>query len=267
MNPVSGLSGVAPERVIALASERPLLSVEHTNRLLQRHGLAQQMAVALVHEAVAATVVLSDEEEHPLIRAALEPEGVDGEDALVEWLDRRRWSFDDLRASATLLERLRRWRHWRYGSEVEIRFLERKPDLDRVTYSLLRVSEAELAQELYFRLREDGADFAALVEGYAEGSEKASRGLIGPVSVSAGHPELCRRLRTGSPGQLWAPFSVGGTWLLVRLEQRFPAQLDQAMCNRMEEELFNLWVNALVEQLLEGGSLPPIPEPLVPIRP
>ena len=267
MTAFSGLSGVQPEAVIALASERPILSAEHANRLLQRHGVARLLAQALVHETVAATVVLSDAEEHPLIRAALEPEGVDGEEALVEWLDRRRWSFEDLRASATLLERLRRWRHWRYAPEVEIRFLERKPELDRVTYSLLRVSQAELAEELYFRLREDGADFASLVEGYAEGSEKASRGLIGPVAVSAGHPELSRRLRTGSPGQLWPPFSVGSTWLLVRLEQRFPAQLDEAMCIRMEQELFDLWVDELVERLLEGGSLPPIPQPPVPGSP
>jgi len=63
MTAFSGLSGVQPEAVIALASERPILSAEHANRLLQRHGVARLLAQALVHEAVAATVVLSDAED------------------------------------------------------------------------------------------------------------------------------------------------------------------------------------------------------------
>ncbi|MFM7315000.1 MAG: peptidylprolyl isomerase, partial [Cyanobium sp.] len=233
MNGGEQLSGVPIERRIALAAGRPLLSVEHTNRLLQRHGLARTLAEALVHESVAATVSLTAEEEHPLIRAALEPEGVEGEEALVAWLEKRHWDFEDLRACATLQDRLRRWREWRFGSEVEIRFLERKPDLDRVAYSLLRVSDGDLAQELYFRLRDDGADFASLVEIFSEGSETATRGLIGPVAVSAGHPELSRRLRVGVPGQLWPPFEVAGSWLLIRLERRLPVQLDPPMVSRM----------------------------------
>lgn len=255
------LSGVEPEPVIALSSGRPLLSVERTNRLLRRHGVARYLAEALVHEAVASTVILTDAEIHPLIRAAVEHEGVDGKEGLVTWLDNRRWSFDDLVASASLDERLRRWRHWRFGSEVEIRFLERKLDLDRVVYSLLRVSQLDLAHELYLQLAEDGADFSTLVEGFSEGSEKASRGLIGPVALTTGHPELTRRLRSGRPGQLWSPFNVGGMWAIVRLEQRFPAQLDEAMRNRMEQELFDLWVAEMVEQLLEGRTLPPIHGP------
>jgi parvulin-like peptidyl-prolyl isomerase len=255
------LSGVPIEVRIALAAGRPVLSVEHTNRLLQRHGLARALAEAVVHESVAATVSLTAEEEHPLIRAALEPEGVDGEEALVGWLERRGWSFDDLRACATLQERLRRWRDWRFGSEAEIRFLERKPDLDRVAYSLLRVSDAELAQELYFRLHDDGADFAALVEAFSEGSETATRGLIGPVAVSAGYPELSRRLRVGAVGQIWPPFELAGFWLLIRLERRLPVQLDPPMASRMVEELFDLWVQERVERLLEGEELPPVSQP------
>ena len=96
MTESEALSGVPIEARIALAAGRPLLTVEHTNRLLQRHGLARALAEAVVHESVAATVALTPEEEHPLIRAALEPEGVEGEEALVAWLERRGWSFDDV---------------------------------------------------------------------------------------------------------------------------------------------------------------------------
>lgn len=261
MDGETSLSGVSTEAQIALAAGRPLLSVEQTNRLLRQHGLGRALATAMVHDSVAATVPLTAEEEHPLIRAALEPEGVNGDDALLAWLDRQRWSFDDLRQWATLPERLRRWQTWRFAAEVEIHFLERKADLDQVSYSLLRVSDADLAEELYFRIKEDGVDFSELVQEFSEGSEKASRGLIGPVAVSAGHPELARRLRISSPGQLWPPFEVAGTWLLIRLEQHWPVQLDDDMSARMVSELFELWVNERVQRLLDGEDLPPLPQP------
>ena len=60
------LSGVAPERAIALAPGKPLLSVEEANRLILRHGLNRELARAQVQEAVAAVVPLAPEEEEAL---------------------------------------------------------------------------------------------------------------------------------------------------------------------------------------------------------
>ena len=57
------LTGVAPDRAIALAPGKPLLSVEEANRLILRHGLNRELARAQVQEAVAAVVPLAPEEE------------------------------------------------------------------------------------------------------------------------------------------------------------------------------------------------------------
>ncbi len=253
------LSGVRPPALIAISPRKPLLSVDETNRLLRQQGVCLALAQGVVLDRVVQSISLSDDEENALMRAYLEGEGVKDDQSLASWLARKGWSTADLRYFATKAERLRRYSQARYGSEAEIRFLDRKLDLDQVTYSLLRVSDRDEAEELYLQLREGEADFAALVAAHSEGRERITRGLIGPIALTAGHPSLTERLRVGSPGQLWPPFEVAGWWLLVRLEQRFPAQLDDAMRVRMVDELFQVWFKEQVSLLMAGEDLMPLP--------
>jgi len=255
------LSGVAPERVIELGPGLPALTVDQANRLILRHGLNRDLARAVVQEAVAAVVALTPQEEEALTAAFLDREAGSKAEEQQSWLAERGLGLGDLHAIATLAERLRRWSTWRFEEEVEIRFLDRKPDLDRVVYSLLRVSDQGLAQELYLRLREQGASFRSLAEQFSEGSEAETGGLIGPVALTAGHPALVSRLRVGGEGQLWSPFAIGDLWLVMRLERLLPAQLDAATRGQMVHELFERWLLEQVDTLLQGGELAPVPRP------
>ena len=257
----SQLSGVAVAPAIALCPGKPRLSVEATNRLLLRHGLNRALARAVVHDAVAAVMSLSPEEELPLIAAQVQALGLRSEAELEPWLATQRWSRDDLRAMATLAERLRRWSHWRFEHEVEIRYLDRKADLDRVVYALLQVAERELAEELHQRLRRGEMSFAAAVEQFSLGTERDTHGILGPVAVSATATEIGARLRVSREGQLWAPFAMAERWIVLRLERHLPAQLDAATRDQLLHELFAAWVDSQVEGLLQGEPLAAVPQP------
>jgi hypothetical protein len=258
-NPPEPLSGVPDAPAIEIAPGRPWLTVAETNRLIRQQGLSLAVAQAWVLDEVVSTVSLEPAEEKPLIRRHLESQGVTSDAQLAEWLEQQRLSFDDLTYFATKSERVRRWQQQRYGEEAEIRFLERKLQLDQVTYSLLRVKDQELAEELYHRIKEGEADFPALSQLYSEGQEKKTRGLIGPVPLAAGHPDLAAKLRISRPGQLWPPFLIVDVWVVLRFEQLFPAQLNNETRDRMIEELFQVWFNQRVASLMQGEPLPPLP--------
>jgi len=253
------LSGVTPQAEIAIFPGRPLLSIEETNRLLRQQGVSFALAQGYVLDQVVATISLEGELESDLMGLYLQQEGVGDNDQLAVWLERKGWSPDDLRYFATKGEKIRRFSQMRYGAEAEIRFLDRKMDLDQVTYSLLRVSDPELAEELYFQLNEGEQDFASLVASHSEGDETVTRGLVGPIALSAGHPLLVERLRVGTSGQLWPPFEVEGVWLVVRLEQIFPAQLDAPTRQAMVDELFGIWFNEQVALIMAGQDPMPLP--------
>ena len=166
---------------------------------------------------------------------------------------------------AQILRPLRLLRHGQrhFRPKAEARFLERKTELDRVVYSLLRLKDQGLARELFLRIDEEDASFADLAAAYAEGPEQSTRGIVGPVALTQAHPALADRLRTASPGQLLEPFRIEGWWVVVRLEQLTPAVFDQATASQMTQELLDQWLHEEVERRLVPirASLPaPAPQ-------
>jgi parvulin-like peptidyl-prolyl isomerase len=130
-------------------------------------------------------------------------------------------------------------------------FLLRNSHLVRVLYSLFRILEVVFAQELYFRIQDDGHPFADLARQYSEGQEAQTGGLIGPVELSVPHPTLGGILSISQPGQLWPPTRVGEWFVIVRLEKFFPARLDEPTRLRLLDELFNAWLIEQVKAVLD----------------
>lgn len=137
-----------------------------------------------------------------------------------------------------------------FSAKAEARFLQRKNQLDRVVYSLLRLRDGGLARELYLRIDDGDTNFADLAARYAEGPEQATRGIVGPVPLTQAHPALVDRLRTAPPGVVLEPFQVESWWLVVRLESLTSATFDEATAARMAQELFEQWIGEQVERRL-----------------
>jgi parvulin-like peptidyl-prolyl isomerase len=264
------LSGLPEQPVVELGAGHPWLTLSEVNRLVRQQGLAPALARAWLLDQLLAAIPLDPAEEAQLIEEWLQSQGAgsgagSGTDSSAErqaWLQRQRLLPADLPALACREARLRLFREQRFAAEVEVQFLRRKPELDQAVYSLLRVADRQLAEELYQRLRDDNADFGALAARYGEGRERHSRGLFGPLPLAAAHPEISGRLRVGQPGQLWPPFAANQHWVLLRLEQQLPARLNEPTRERMLDELFEAWLQQRLQLLLSGEPLPelaPIP--------
>jgi parvulin-like peptidyl-prolyl isomerase len=241
--------------LIELCPGLPILPAEAANRLLRQHGLSQALARAVLIDRVCSGVTLTEAEEQAAIREFLARQQVTSDEGLKQWLQQRRWTFDDLQAVATRQLRVLRHSEARFSGEVEPRFLDRKLELDQITYSLIRVADADLALELHQMIKEGEADFPELAPVHSSGPEARSRGVVGPISLAAAHPELMARLRVAEAGQLLEPFRVTDLWLVVRLEQRSPAQLDEAMRQRLLQDLFDQWLQQQADALMQGAPL------------
>lgn len=246
----------ADQPLIELCPGVTSLPAPLVNRILRQHGLHQSLARALLLDQVCTTVSLTEDEEQGTIREYLARQQIGSDEALQQWLQHHHLSFDDLQAAATRQLRLLRYSETRFGAQVESHFLDRKLELDQITYSLIRVADPDLARELHQMIKEGEADFPELAPLHSSGPEIRSRGVIGPISLAAAHPELMARLRVAEPGELLEPFLVTDLWLVVRLEQRHAAQLDQEMRLRLLQDLFDQWLQQQVDALLRGEPLP-----------
>jgi parvulin-like peptidyl-prolyl isomerase len=145
------------------------------------------------------------------------------------------------------LLKIEKFKHQRWDHKLESYFLQRKRALDRVIYSLIRIQDAEIAEELYFRIHENEQSFAEVARAYSQGPEAQVNGIIGPVELGTMHPRLANLLAISHPGQLWSPIGVEEWILIVRLEQLIPAQLDVSMRKRLLRELFEAWIQEQVQ--------------------
>ena len=130
----------------------------------------------------------------------------------------------------------------RFAAKAEARFLERKNELDQVVYSLLRLKNSFLARELYLQIESGESNFADLAKRYAEGPERDTNGIVGPVSLTQAHPVLVEKLRVAQPGVLLEPFRISDWWLVVRLERFSPATFTDDISDQMCQEMFKAWI-------------------------
>lgn len=244
---------------VVLRSGVPFCSTSDLNRIARQQGLNQAIAQAWILDEIHQAIPLPIELENGLIAHFLQEQGVSDDTQLERYLERRGWDQADLRYVATKGYRLALFKKRMFHDELEIRFLERKLDLDQVEYSLIRTRDENLAFELHQRLLEGEASFEELAPRYAEGPERESGGRFGPVALTEAHPEVAEKLRISQPGQLWPPFFLVNIWLIMRLNKRIGAQLDDEQATNLLNELFNDWFRQRVNQLLNGQAAAPLP--------
>jgi parvulin-like peptidyl-prolyl isomerase len=219
-----------------------------------------ELLVPLLRQAAISRAIrdvrLTDEERSLAQQAWARRHGLRSAEQLQSHLAARSLNEAEATWQAELSQRLQRHCEAHFAHRAEQRFLARKPQLDQVIYSLLRVKEASLARELYLRIAEGEADFAELAASYSQGPEQATRGIVGPVPLLQAHPVLAERLRTSRPGELQAPIAIDQWWLVVRLERLHAASFDDEMRQRMALELFEEWVDEEVRQQIADHDRP-----------
>ncbi len=167
---------------------------------------------------------------------------------LEKWLKQNFITKSQLEKRILKAVKLDKYKQEKWGSQLESYFLKRKRDLDKVQYSLIRTKNPGTAQELYFRIRDDGQDFALIAQQYSEGAEAKTGGLIGPVELNIPHPQIAQTLMIAQPKKVLPPTRIGEWNIILRLEKYFPALLDQNMSKRLLDELFNSWLQETLEK-------------------
>ena len=223
--------------------------------LLDRFNLLKPLVEQMVTSQAIAHVVVSEEQLMQARLGLLQQRGFDGVAQWADLLEMLGRSEDEVLERLRYGIRLRSLMRERFAVKAEARFLERKNELDQVVYSLLRLENSFLAQELYLQIESGESNFADLAKRYAEGPERDTNGIVGPVSLTQAHPALVEKLRVAQPGVLLEPFRIADWWLVVRLERYAPATFTDEVSDQMCQEMFDIWVDQeTIASLSQLGS-------------
>lgn len=217
--------------------------------LLQKYWMLPQLHRELVLDDRLAAIECSQEEVFSAYKTFYHKYQINSDADREAWLERNHCTLEQFEHSVLRTIKLDRFKSEAFSNKVDTYFLQRKAQLDRAIYSLLRVTDAHLAQELFFRIQDGEATFTELVKQYSGGQETEVGGLVGPHEFSVPHPILAAKLKSLQPGQLAAPIQIAEWFVIVRLEKYLPAKLDDAMRARLTEELYEQWLQEQLNQL------------------
>tara|TARA_Y100001968_G_C19416462_1_gene749274 strand:+ start:766 stop:1500 length:735 start_codon:yes stop_codon:yes gene_type:complete len=178
--------------------------------------------------------------------------GLQNDEDLSKWLKEHNHSNSEW---LNLLIRNWCWENWckiEFKSKIPSYYLKRKSSLDQVIYSLVRVKNKQLANELYLRIKEGEDPFWKVAKEYSEGLERNTEGRVGPVPINRAHPQLSRMLQASQEGQLWPPKKLGDWWIIIRLEKSQVIKLNKEISNQLSLELGELHL----EEILKFQSSP-----------
>lgn len=234
--------------------------------LLLQNGILRELAAGHLRRRLCDAVLFTADEQTLVISrlfegvafqppADLQPGWIEALPPLLQGPLRDRW--DQIR--------LQKWMEQTYRERIDSYFLERREDLEQVVYGMIRLRHQGVAEELYLRLLDDGADFGDLARQYSLGEERFTRGLVGPMRISQPHPTIRDVLQKLTIGELHPPFMVDNWILLVRMEHRQPAQLTDSTMLQLCQELMQQDLEATLDaqlQALYPALLQAYPAPL-----
>ena len=220
--------------------------------LLHKYRLLPHLAREVITDQAIAEIECRPEEQALARQQFLEQRQLKTDSHLSVWLQQQNMTEQQLEHQLERQLKLEKFKQATWGQKLEAYFLARKRQLDRVVYSLIRVREAGVAQELYFRLQEKESFFIEIAQHYSQGTEAQTGGVVGPVELGSLHPKIFQMLHSGQPGQLWSPIRVKNWWVIIRLEKFINAQLNEPMRQRLLDEQFQNW---LLKQLKQEVSV------------
>ncbi|MEA5516856.1 peptidylprolyl isomerase [Nodularia sp. UHCC 0506] len=225
--------------------DRQLMATE-VLLLLEKYQMLPQLIKEVVLDQAIAPISCTPEEEKIACENLAQQYQITSEDVRQRWLEQNNISAEQLDAIAIRQFKIEKFKHLTWGDDLESYFSQRKSQLDRVVYSLIRTNDIGIAQEIYFRLEAGEQTFAELAREYSQGPEAQTNGLIGPIELQTIHPALAKILATSQPQQLLAPIQLENWIVIVRLEKLLLTQLDNSLRQRLLNERFNSWLQAQI---------------------
>ena len=217
--------------------------------LLKRNNLIKPLIKAELIKEKLSSIQIKEKEKEASIKLIKEKLGIKNDHDMNQFLESNSMTKIQFEYQALSEKRISEYSEKNFNHKVESHFLNRKPSLDIVIYSLLRVKEAFKARELYLRIIEKETDFGQLAKTYSEGIEKKTLGIVGPVPLNQAHPKLINHLKNSKPGEVQPPFNLENYNLIIRVESFDSAKLDDYMRKKMREELFFQSIDSEVEYL------------------
>ena len=218
--------------------------------LLRKNGLLNQFVKNFITNLICSKVDLKVDIED-INNNFCKKNNLSNEKDLLNFLSLRGINIEDHKRNLENSEKIKIIAMKEFSKNAETEFINSKTLLDQYTYSLITVKESDLAYELYLQIESKESEFSELASKYSSEGTKNKMGIIGPQGIGNVHPALKEKLLTAKKGELLNPFQIDKWWVILRLEDKKEAKLDNFIRSKITLSLFDKWVNILTVNSLK----------------
>ncbi len=160
-----------------------------------------------------------------------------------------------LRWSLSRPYRIISFREERWGARVNTLYLKHKEKFDTVVYRCLQSSNADLMQEVFFRLKDKEESWESLARQFP-GAQTDSAARMGPIQVHKIEPLLLEALRKYGPKRIIKPINIKGKFTVAELENFNASKLDDELRTELLKEEFGNWLQEESTKMIKTMRLP-----------
>ncbi len=242
----------------------PLATVNHHNiiPLLTSYQMIPQLLRERIIDNAIALIECIPAEIEQAYQQFYQTYNINSETELQIWLQHHNMTVTQLELTVIRPLKIQKFKQQTWGNQLPAYFWQRKSDLDLVIYSMIKVADNDLAQELFFRISEGEQTFAEVANQYSQGIEAHTGGMMNPIGIGRLPKPLAQILKYINPGELCRPTNFDNCSIIIRLEQIIPAQLNQITAQSLLNEMFESWlqkqINILETRLKSDRQLTPV---------
>ena len=138
------------------------------------------------------------------------------------------------------------WTYWcmdKYKDELTQYFIKRKDYLDLYYYTIIKVKNKEIADEIYIRIKEEESTFEEIVNKFSSDKESFYGEKIGPISINNMEDAIASLIKIGDLEQLFPPKLSNGFWFILRKDNVLKAEFNQQQKIKLSLELGEKFLN------------------------
>ena len=231
------------------------ISSDKIVKLIRQQGSLPQLVKDWILENTLSSVHIEQEKQEELLNNYRSSNQLTSDESFSNHLQKRHLDKPLLMKMLLRPHQVVRYREERWGPFAQSLYLENKERFDLVTYWRLESSNADVMQEIYFRLKDGEESWDGLARQFP-GAPADATALQGPISVAEVEAPILEVLRESETGRVLRPLRVGSQTVVTALEKFQPSTFGDEVRTALLRQAFDEWMSQECSKMLNKIRFP-----------
>ena len=224
--------------------------------VLRKERKLPELVKSLILDRNLNQITLAAEFEEELVRDFRLQQKLESDEAFSDFLQKNHITVALLQQTLSLRRRMMQYREERWGPRANSLYLKHKDRYDRISYRRLQTSNADLMQEVFFRLKDKEDSWETLARQFP-GAPADADALESAIPAAQIEAPLLEAMRKAGPGVVIRPLRLNpSTVVVAELEHIEASRFDDELRALILREEFDSWLEEECIRMLKKLKVP-----------